>query len=159
MNRKYVIAAVLALAASFAFGRFTAPARVEVKKEIVTVEVEKKSTQKDQSVDQNKKTTEIELTRPDGTKIKKKVTQSEKQTNTQVDQLVEHAAKTQETESKVIETASRLTVSLIAGPNFTDFKAPLTYGCHISRPFFGPVTLGVWGLSSGQGGISLGLQF
>lgn len=158
-SRSRLLYSVVALVVAFAFGRYTAPDRIEIKREIVTVEVENKQTQKDQSIDQNKKTTEIHVTRPDGTTFKKKITQTEKKTDTQLNQTIEREKDTTQRESKVVETSRRLSVSVIAGPDFTNFAAPIVFGGHISRPFIGPISLGIWGLNSGVGGMSLGLQF
>lgn len=154
-----IIGAVILFASAFAAGRYTTPERIEIRKETVTVEVEKKQTTKDQKIEQNKKKTEVEITRPDGTKIKKTVTETDKKKDTQIEQTVEREKDTKETETKIVENPRRLTISVIGGPNFTDLKSPLAFGGHISRPFLGPITLGVWGLNSGVGGLSLGLQF
>jgi len=159
LDRKKLIGVGILVLVAYAFGRYSVPERVEIKKEIVTVEVEKKETHKDQSVDQNKKKTEIELTRPDGTKYKKVITQTDKKTDTQIDQTVEREKEQTQRESTVIENPRRLNLSVLAGPNFTNFKEPLVYGGHVSRPFLGPITLGIWGLSNGTGGASIGLQF
>ncbi len=158
-TRNKLILAAVALATSFAFGRYTVPQKIEIRHEVVTVEVEKKDTHKDQQTEQNRKTTETEITRPDGTKVRRKVTETEKKTDTEIKQTVERERDQKVTDSKVVTTFQGLSVSFIAGPNFTDLGSGYVYGGHISRPFLGPVSLGVWGLSSGHGGISLGLQF
>lgn len=152
------LGAVLILGA-FAFGRYSAPEKIKVEKEIVRVEVEKKEKSKDQSVDEQKDTTTIEVTKPDGTKIKKRVVRQDRKTETSTDEKTDRVSQTKKKETKVVENSRRISVSVIAGPNFTDLKAPIVFGGYISRPFMGPVTLGIWGLSSGVGGVSVGLQF
>jgi hypothetical protein len=149
--RKAGLILLVLMTVSFAAGRFLAPERVEIKKEIVTVEVERK----EKSTEKDRDTETIEITRPDGTKIKKKKTK----THTETQEKSEKDTTTKETETKVVENSRRLQVSVLAGPDFTNLSAPIVYGAHISRPFLGPITLGVWALSSGVGGVSIGLQF
>lgn len=159
LNRKTLSIGAVLLLTAYAFGRYSAPERVKIEKEIVTVEVEKKETSKQRITDEDKKTTILEVVRPDGTKVTKKVIESDKKTDTKVAQTVDSKSEMESKETKIIENSRRVSVSVIAGPNFFDLKQPIVFGGHVSRPFLGPITLGIWGLSSGTGGASVGLQF
>jgi hypothetical protein len=145
---KYIIAGVSVVLA-FAGGRFLAPEKVKIETKIV--EVEKKTKVKDKKKD----TTIVEITRPDGTKEKKTVITED--TKTKTDQ------ETKTDTSKSVERigqSGKTHISLLAGGTFSSgLTAPVVFGGHITHSVFGPITIGVFGLSNGTFGGSAGVQF
>jgi hypothetical protein len=150
ISRNEVIAVLILMATSFAFGRFYAPEKVKV------IEVEKKTTteKKDSSRESNKKIIKKKVTKPDGTVTE--ITREEDSTKSS-----RNSDKTDTTEkSKTSETtksSSRLSIQALAGVQLSDKS--LTYGLAVSRNLIGPLRIGVFGLTSGQVGCSLGLDF
>lgn len=77
-----------------------------------------------------------------------------------VDQLV-----TAKTEKTVTSDAPRLTVMLLAGTqikpsvNLIPNVGPLSFGVAVNYRVAGPITLGVWGVTTGAFGLSVGAQF
>ena len=136
-----VIVGIVAIATAFAFGRYSAPIRVE--KEIV--EVEKKTE------DKRKEIIKTEVVRPDGTK--------ETTTKTVVDSKT--TTDSTKSEKELVEgQTSKVSISALVGAPLT-LSGPLTpvYGGHIHRPLLGPVSVGIWGLSNATAGLSFGLTF
>lgn len=156
-----VVIVVVALAGSFAAGRYLAPQKIKI--ETKTVEVIKTVIQKEKAVqkDTHKETTITETTKPDGTKETKTVVVEDnkikKDTTT-----VKHEDTTTNTDTKkeIVKTTSRLNISALAGvPISLQGLGSFTVGAHVSKDLIGPVSFGVWGLSSGTVGISAGLTF
>lgn len=147
-RQKYILAGVLIIAA-FASGRFLTPEKVRIETKIV--EVEKKVKVKDKKKD----TTIIEITRPDGTKEKKTVITEDTKTKTDQERKTD-AVQTVERSRQ----AGRTSVSILAGGTLASgFTAPVVFGVHASRAVLGPVSVGVFGLSNGTLGGSLGVSF
>jgi hypothetical protein len=160
IETKYLVVGGLVLGlGAFALGRYTTPDRVEIRKEIVTVEVERKEVKEKTDVKLNQKTVVEETIKPDGTIVKKTTIDTDQSTNTNTDMVTETKKNTTNTEVKIVDNGRKINLAAIAGPNFTNFGSPIAYGATVSRQFLGPVTLGIWGLSTGYGGVSLGLQF
>lgn len=150
-----VILAVITVITAFAVGRFSAPEKVKIEKEIV--EVEKKSSETDLDRDKHKTTTTTEITRPDGTK--EKTTKVEEDTKTSKNTTTVDLRQRNETETKEVTYGSnRVTISGMAGLGLDSLSVPI-YGASITRPILGPIVIGLWGLTNKTGGVSLGLQF
>lgn len=170
-NLKKIIAGLaLALLVGYAFGRYTTPTKVEIKKEIVTVEKKVLDTEelKRIELERNKKlrTVITEITRPDGTKEKTtrqiEVTSTTKNTDTQNKTHEETDKETRQTETKLVENNhSSLTISALAGLDVLNLGSPqkLIYGGHIQRSLLGPIGIGAFGMTNGVCGMSLGLSF
>lgn len=168
--KKYAAALAVSLLIGYAFGRFTTPTKVEIKKEIVTVEKKVIDTEEMKRIDleRNKKlrTITTEITRPDGTKEKvtrhvesstlSRTTDSEKKTKEETEKEVH------ETDSKVVENnRSSVSISALAGFDVLNITTPQkpVYGGHIQKSILGPINAGIFGLTSGTCGVSLGLYF
>lgn len=140
-----VIIAIVALSAAFATGRFLTP----VKTVINTVEVEKKT--EDSHKEKHKKTVIIE--RPDGSKettITDDVESDKKSTDD----------KKSSSDTEITKTSSRLNISALAGGQISFSQPmPIALGASVTKDILGPISLGVWGLSNGVGGVSIGLTF
>jgi hypothetical protein len=127
---------------SFSAGRWLAPEKVRT--EIKVVEVIK------QDQKEHTKTIIHEVDRPDGTK--EITTEIVVDTHTTTDTTV-HSDQTTET----TRGTSKVTVAALGGIRLSD-PTPL-YGVSVSKPILGPITIGVWGLSNGTLGASVGLTF
>lgn len=148
---KYIIVGV-ALLTAFAAGRWLAPEKVKIEKQIVTVEKQVDTKDKDD----HKKTTITETTKPDGTKTKTTVITDDSQTK----DTTKTDTATKETETKEITRGtSKVTLSALGGVHLGLGSQPVVYGGMISKPVLGPITIGIWGLSDATAGASIGLTF
>jgi hypothetical protein len=153
-----VTVGVVLIAAAFATGYYAAP--YKIKTEIKTVEVEKKTDTTQADTEAHRKTVKVEKTKPDGSKT---VTTT---TTTDVDKHVDSmdtdtVSKTTDKSKEVTKSNQPLTVSVLSGVNLTNGLGPATvvYGGAVTKAVLGPITIGVFGLSSGTYGASVGLQF
>lgn len=169
MTIKGVLAAILALGVAFAFGRYTAPEKVKIEKEIVKVEDTRKEETKNVSTDsqRDKRVEKVttEVVRPDGTRETTtrlvEDTKSTRSRDSATDSREEsHTASTEKSSETIEYGRNKLSLSVLAGApiSFSSGPGSMIYGGHISRNFLGPITIGVWGLSNGTGGFSLGLS-
>lgn len=150
----YVAAGILI----FAFGRYSAP--VKVKTVTKTVEVEKKTSQTDTeaSRDKHKETTVTEIVRPDGTRETTTTTREDTEVHkTKSDTSTSEREKDTTASKEVTRETSRTTISAMYGLPVTG-GVPV-YGASISKPLLGPIAVGVWGLTPGVIGASVGLGF
>lgn len=169
-SKKIAIALAIALLVGYAFGRYTTPTKVEIKKEVVTVEKKVLDTEEMKRIEleRNKKlrTITTEITRPDGTKEKTtrtvQVTSTNKTTDKETKTHEETEKETKQTESKLVENnRSGLTISAMAGLDVTNLSSPQkpVYGGHIQKSLLGPIGIGAFGLTNGTCGMSVGLSF
>jgi hypothetical protein len=88
---------------------------------------------------------------------------SEKVVTVVTEDTVTAINKTQDTVAKVqtVVTQPKFTKTHISLLAVTDIKSinKLSYGISLSREIIGPVTVGVFGLSNGVAGLSIGLNF
>lgn len=139
-TRNIIIISVLALATSFAIGRYLTPERV--KTEIKTVTVEK-------VVVEVKRVVTTVKEKPDGTKETVIVEDSKTNTN-ENSQTVD--SKHEETKSK-----NKLIVAAMAGMNIP-VDGQLIYGLEVSKNLLGPIRMGIFGMTNKTAGITLGLE-
>lgn len=137
-NIKYLIVLVL-LVGAFAAGRYTSPTKIETK--IQTVEVEK--------IKKNEDTVIVEKITPDGTKTTQTHIVSTTEENNHIKENFDTV-----TESKHPAT----TISLLGGLDINNSVHPV-YGLSASRNILGPISMGIFGLSNGTVGLSVGLNF
>lgn len=141
-TKQIALAIVLVFALGLSIGRFATPTKVETK--TVTVEVEHKA--EDKKVD---KVTTITV-KPDGTKTTTITDKTETTTKTDVSDI--------KTSSKLVENKhSDLNISVLAGVDITNPK--IIYGASVTKGIIGPVSIGIWGLTNGTVGASVGLNF
>lgn len=159
-----VILAIVALAVSFALGRYTVPTKIEKVVEVreIVKEVEKKESKTDTQRNKRKETITTVTEHPDG----RKVTETRVIETTETDKKSQSGSTTvteSEKESKskeIVERASsRWSASVLVGIPYSNWAAGPTYGGHVSKEILGPITAGAWVLGSGVGGLSLGLNF
>lgn len=168
MNKKLAAGAVALLVIAFAFGRYSAPAKVKIETVTKTVEVEKKTHDETTRVDQDRsKRTEretVELVRPDGsketrTKVVETSETSRDRTTTVSDREKTTKTRDEETRKEVSKTTGTLNLSLLGGAKIGEWDVGPKYGAQISRNILGPITMGVWGFNDKTCGLSLGLNF
>ncbi len=158
-TKNKVIATVVAALFFFALGRWSAPEKIKIEKETITIEAERLDNKTHVRIDENRNITIVEITKPDGTKIKKKTIIIDKNSDTRDEASKDTTVTTLTKETKTITKGSKVTISALGGLHLTNIKGPVVYGGHISRPILGPVTVGIFGLSNGIVGMSIGLQF
>ncbi len=133
MRKRYIVAgAVIIAITSAAVGRYTAPVKVKVETKTVTV------------VQRRKDVVKTEIVKPDGTRetVTKSVTDTNK--NVLVDQ-----------KSETTKDSQHVNVYLLGGGKN---QAPV-FGGHVSAEVLGPLSIGLFGLSDGAFGASLGMRF
>jgi len=152
-NKTKLAIAITVVFGAFAFGRYSAPITVK------TVEVEKKET-KDNSktdIEKKKKAVIVDVTLPDGTH-KKTTTITEDDSNKKTDNTTVEDDTTKSKE--VVKEKSKLTIAALAGvkPSFSSPMTPI-YGAQVSKEIIGPLSFGLFGLSNGVCGASVGISF
>ncbi len=158
MSRRYW-AVGLALLVSFAAGRWLAPEKIKIEKQII--EVEKKSSNKDTEAERNKRKETIitEKINSDGSKETTTHIVEETSASKKAGESNNSESGRAENETKEIERGTaKVTISALAGTTFST-ETPIVYGGSISKPIFGPITIGAWGLTNKTAGFSLGLTF
>lgn len=155
MQTRYkVIISIVIVTVAFASGRYTTPTKTVIETKIV--EVEKKQTKEDVKKDRNKKTTVVEISKPNG----------EKQTTTTIDETVVLDRQrdttvtkdtTKESESKTVTGDSKTSINAMFGIDF-DGKTPV-YGGSVSKPVVGPIAIGIFGLTNKTLGCTIGVVF
>ncbi|RLF65330.1 MAG: hypothetical protein DRN30_04160 [Thermoplasmata archaeon] len=179
-NKVVVISVIVSLILGVAVGRYATPEKkvtvfeekivekvVVVEKRII-VKIETKKTSKKTLVKTKK------VTKPDGTIIEEKV-ETEEDT-TFVDHKEKEGTETTTNNEKTVDVkkkreikynTKKLHVSLLVGAAGLDSAStdnvfqryPVMYGVHASYKFFGPVSIGAFGTSTNEFGISVGLEF
>lgn len=139
MTRNHYIIIGILLLVAFGAGRWLSPEKVVTK--TVTVEVEKTNTKQDSVV--------IKVTKPDGTITETTTTKTETETVTNTNN---------KTESIVQGKKSSLNLSALAGINVINPSGGIIFGGHISKPILGPISIGIFGMSDGRAGLSVGIQ-
>lgn len=143
-----VLLSLLALTVSFASGRFLMPAKVVTV--VKTVEVEKKTAE----ADKHKETTVVEIVNKDGSKeTTTKTVEDNKKTSTDDKAIATESTKT------VTKGGSRLSIYALGGVDLNNFAGGPLYGAHVSKDILGPISIGLFGLSSGVAGASIGISF
>lgn len=129
-------------AVGFCFGYYAMPQKTVIQRQIIEVEKKTQDVQKD--------TVRTETRKPDGT--------VEIRTERHVDQHTQTDTNKQETErQEIVKSSGVLSVSAMAGTTFS--LTPPVYGAMVSRNLIGPITVGLWGISNGTGGVAVGLNF
>lgn len=160
MNKKVVIASILALVTAYAFGRYSAPTKVVTETKIVEVDKKTDSKSTDKNVKKNKKTTTTVTTHPDGTKEETTVVEENYDADSSTKEKSKDEAKTtSEDKKEVIRSGGITRVSAMFGFNGLSGDLRPGYGLHVTRSLLGPINVGAFGFTSGVVGVSLGLDF
>lgn len=144
INARNIIVAILLIATAFASGRYSVTQShtksIEINSEV----------NRDKNI--HTQTTTVTTKSPDGA-VK---------TVTSTDTTSTISTVKKEISKEVDQTAgkrSMLNVSLLAAYNFQSPSEKLVYGLSVSKEVLGPITAGVFGLSNGTIGLSIGLNF
>lgn len=165
MNKYWIGGAALALVVSFAAGRFSAakPAITTVTTAHAIVNTAVATV--DQKTTHDTRTVVVyrdRVTHTDGTVEEKSETRAVSG-ETVTEHATKHASEHADTATVSAVTITpyqpRWNVSAMAGVDVLHITRPLVYGVSVDYRLIGPVTVGVWGLSSGMGGVRAGLQF
>lgn len=149
-------------------GRYTVATSIKTEKtqaktdtSVVTDDSKKKQ---DTTKDKHEKTVIVEIDKPDGTRKKTTIiTQDDSYQNKVTHDVVttDDTKKTDDTkDTKTVTTDARtLHVYALAGMNISNPSQGVIYGAHVSKEIFGPASIGLFGLSNGTCGGSIGLSF
>lgn len=168
------IAAVVALVLAFGAGRFATPTKVITKTEVQTkVVTQVQTVEVEKRVEVAAKAQVVYVDRiieKDGTIHEHSVTKSEETSKT-TDNTAEKTTAKQDattdtkTEKTVLHDAPRFTVSLLSGVqlkpsiNLIPNAGPFTLGLAFQYRIAGPLQVGIFGLTTGAFGVSLGATF
>jgi len=140
-----LLGAILLAGLGYAFGRYAQPAKVVIKTEIQTVEVEKKRN--------NIVTVTHEVEQKDGTKIIDTRTEDKSIEMNTIDQTVK------QTET-ITNAKPNWKVQGLAGANYLHLTSdPLVYTVDVEHRFIGPIFLGAYGRSDKEIGLSISVEF
>lgn len=178
-NLKKAGAVLLLLAIGVGFGRYLTPAEINIKTETIEVEkivaVEKVVYVKEETrkTDSKKITETKKTTKPDGTVIEETKESNQDTTFSDNSQKVikdkaiikeNISTNTKKTEKK--HDTKKAHVSILAGVDSKEFNGiedlvpqEMVYGIHASYSFFGPISVGMFGTTSKEFGLSVGLDF
>ncbi|WNM70284.1 hypothetical protein [Myxococcus phage Mx1] len=180
--------AAIAVVAAFGVGRYTAPAKVEVKTEEVSVDVVKETEASEEKTKieyvfvkeekQHVRRVEKETVRPDGTVERVKTEEIKSETGAKEEQVattdrvdvrtVETVRIEEKVVTKTIETKRPdWIVGVMVGTDLTrvdlrpnaPWVTPLVVGGRVERRIFGPVYAGPFAMSNGVIGLGVTAQF
>lgn len=153
--RRKVLIATLVFVVGAAFGRFSLPARVEIKTQ--TQVVEKVVVQKERAKQTDRTTVIIKTVAPDGTVTER--TEIVDKTKVTSDTNKTSDSKSDSSSSKVTEYAKNDWFIRAMAKGQLGVAGPLRYGVGVDRRILGPVYLGVFGYDDKTVGGSVGLSF
>lgn len=161
MQTKYkVIIVVVVILTSFAVGRYTVPTKIKIETKIVEVIKEVKVKDTSETKKKDKIYTKIVDTKPDGSKTETTVIAEKDASVTKTDTKVDlDDNKTADKIKEVVKDSGHLNLSFLAGVDVAHPGNGLLYGGHIIRDIIGPINIGIWGLTNGTAGCSIGLTF
>ncbi len=155
-----VIVVIVLTVVSGAIGRFTAPTKVKIETKTVEVIKEVKVSNEMKVKNKKKTVTTVTDTKPDGSKhetttVTEGVVSS---TNETVNDTKDGSISTT-TSKEVTKASGRTNLSLLGGVSRDNsgLLSP-TYGVGVMRNILGPITIGVWGLTTGVLGASVGID-
>lgn len=150
-----VIICVAALGTAFVIGRWSLPAKVVIQTK--TVEVEKKSTQANTDQAKHQDVTTVTVKNKDGSETITTHAVTDTNTDKSVStKLVDNT--TTQTSKETTYSTSKITILALAATDITN-PTKLTYGISLSRPVLGPLSVGIFGFTSGTFGVGAGLTF
>lgn len=156
--RTKILIVVVYTATAVAVGRYTVPEKIKIETKVVTVE--KQSEDKDINQKKNTKHTVVvnKDIKPDGEKIITSTSTDEvlADTNTDTKKEVIHDTDTEKSK-EVTHPSDKVTVSALGGIDLSTMKP--VYGASVTKPILGPIAVGLFGLSNGACGASVGLTF
>ena len=146
-----IIVGLCSVVVSFGLGRYSVAIQPTIKTEIQ----EAKKEDKKDDTDTHVRTVTVIVKAKDGSQ-KTTITQDTVKDEKEVD-LTQAVKDIQQTVTPPVR--SKINVSLLAAFDVTGQKDGLAYGASINKEIAGPITVGVFGLDNGIGGISIGINF
>jgi hypothetical protein len=141
LNKNWeAIGGIVIIVIAFYAGKHYAPTKVETK--VITVEVEKTKVVEKKVI--------VEKVNPDGSKT----TVTTIDTNTEKENTTASNSTTTKENKK-----QSLNVHAMGGLDITNPSNGFIVGAHVSKQLLGPISFGLFGLTNGTAGISLGLSF
>lgn len=160
MNTKQtLLLIIIVFIIGLATGRYTLPAKIEVHEVVKTIIDDKKTDDKKTVVDANKDTVVTVTKYPDG-RIVTETHYVDKSTTTTVDNKKEDDS-TKTTDDKTSVTTydtNRYHLSLLAGKDLSNLTGT-SVGLSVDKKFIGPISLGLFGFTNKNVGLSIGLSF
>ena len=150
LHAKVIFVFIVSMSISFLAGRSS----------VITPNVETQTntstkTNEKQDVDTHTITHTVTTKEPNGEEKTSTVTVTD--TSTKTDKVVEQ---TQQTKQEVTVSKSRpLNVSALVALDVKDPSRGFAYGVSVTKEVLGPVTVGLWGLTNGNLGLSAGINF
>lgn len=149
-NKTIAIVSIVAIIVTFALGRYSATSSTTT-----LDETSKTDTQINADVNTHTSTHSVTEQHPDGTTTittdtdttKEATKSTTKDNTTAIDQTV------------VQNKRSAINVSLLAAYDGHNPGTPIVYGASVSKEVLGPITIGLFGLTSGTVGMSVGVNF
>jgi hypothetical protein len=141
----------ISVAASYLAGRYSAPEKIKTVTKVEVHEVTKTVTEK--SGEKNEVITQIK--KPDGTEITRTRIEAHHESRQAI-------AKEAQTKTEVVHEVTYrqgVVISALIGLPLSSLYSGAVYGVAVSKPFIGPIHLGVWGMSDKTIGLSAGLEF
>ena len=143
-------------------GRYSAPVKIKTEVKTVTVEKVVYKTKTDTKNQKHRKVIIVDNKKPTGEETKTTtITDDDTLTRKTDKDVAKDDTKKADITKEVTKESGHVTISVLAGTNFTGIPGSggILYGAQVQRNLIGPVIMGVWGISNGTGGASLGLQF
>lgn len=160
MNTKQTLLLVIIIfLVGLAVGHFSLPAKIEVHEVTKSIDTDKKTDDKNIIIDANKDTVVTVTKFPDGRIVtethyvdKSVTTISDKKTDNNISKT------TDDKTSVTTYNTQQYHLSLLAGKDVSNLTAT-TVGFSIDKKFIGPISLGVFGFTNKNVGLSIGLSF
>lgn len=147
-----VLAGIAAILLAVAFGYYFAPEKTKtITKEVV---VEKKVVEKVKET--NKRKTKVVITRPDGTKEEREI---EEEITRDEDRTIDSRKEKKVVIEEKTKSSSRLHIAALSSVNVRSGSFVPVYGAAVSKDVLGPINVGVFGLTDGTAGVSVGISF
>lgn len=161
-TKNWVIMVIIVGLTGVAIGRYTVPKKVTIQTQTVTTDKVNTKMDDKTNVKTHKDETTTIVKKPDGTV--ETITKISEDTNTGKDVAIATNIDTTDklnTKKETVSQSGHLNLSFLAGANPFNFTSQpgIVYGASITTTLIGPVTSGLWGLSNGTCGASVGLNF
>ena len=158
--KQKVIVAVVYTAVCIAGGRYLTPVQVKIETKTITVEAKTEDKTTNEEKNTHEKKVIVEADKPDGSKtITTTVEVVNNDTTVGTDKAVDDIKSDKEMTKTVTKESSKLHLSFLTGINVINPSQGLIYGGEVSKDILGPLSIGIFGLSSGTAGCSIGLSF
>jgi len=159
-TRNKVIIVVIYTAVVAATGAYLVPTKTKIETKIVEVEKKVDTKAEDAASKTHKVTTIVVVTKPDGEKNSTTTISYDNSKDTKTNSKdVDTDVKQSDTLKEVTRGDSKVTISALGGVDFSRGAPIVVYGASVTKPILGPIACGVWGLTNGVVGASIGLTF